>query len=132
MKILKKQIKLIAELFALFVILQSCTVYKSTNVTLDRAVQNQSKVKVVAKNNKIDKFYKVAVEDGHYYGIKRINGKTLKFPLNQEYIQSIKEKDKTTSTILTIALPVVVIVTAILISVEPFKWDLVSLFSDSQ
>ncbi|MFL1013023.1 hypothetical protein [Flavisericum labens] len=132
MKTLKKQIKLIAELFALFVILQSCTVYKSTNVTLDRAVQNQSKVKVVAKNNKIDKFYKVTVEDGHYYGIKRINGKTLKFPLNQEYIQSIKEKDKTTSTILTIALPVVVIVTAILISVEPFKWDLVSLFSDSQ
>ena len=46
MKTVRKQIKLVALLLALLVLFQGCTVYKSTPISLERAAQNESKVKV--------------------------------------------------------------------------------------
>ncbi|UKM66253.1 hypothetical protein GSB9_02834 [Flavobacteriaceae bacterium GSB9] len=122
MKTINKQLNLISLIFSVTILFQSCTVYRSDQISLGQAVAKESKVRIESKNNNIDKFHRIILEDGHYYGIKRINGKILKFALNEDYTHTVKEKDKTTSTILTIALPVVAIATLVLISQDAFKW----------
>ena len=122
MKTINKQLNLISLILSVTILFQGCSVYRSNQISLEQAAAKESKVKIVSKNNNIDKFLRIILEDGHYYGLKRINGKTLKFPLNEDYIHTIKEKDKTTSTILTIALPVGAVVTLFLISQDAFEW----------
>jgi len=109
MKTLKKQLRSITLLLAIVMIFQSCTVYKSANVTLDQAVQNESKVKVRTINNERFKFNRIGVEDGNYYGVKKNNSVVIKTPLDQNFIKTINEKDKTLSTILSIGIPVVIV-----------------------
>lgn len=109
MKKLKKQIKSIALSLSILILFQGCTVYKSTPVTLDQAVQNASKVKVMTKSSEIMKYKKIEVENGNYYGIKKAKKEMVKTPLDEKFIASIKEKDKTLSTILTIGIPVVIL-----------------------
>ena len=110
MKKLKKYLKLISLLLALVVLLQGCTVYKSTSITLSDAAQNESKVKLEPKNGKIIKFKKIIFEDGVYYGIEEKNGSTFKISLNENDISSIREKNKVASTFLTVGVISVIIV----------------------
>ena len=109
MKTLKKQFKSVALILSMLILFQGCTVYKSASVTLEHAVQNDSKVKVITKNNEKLKFMRIGIENGNYYGVKKSNGVILKTPLDQDSINIINEKDKTLSTILSIAIPVVII-----------------------
>jgi len=108
MKTQKKQINLITLLFAIVMFFQSCTVYKSANVTLDQAIQNESKVKVITMNNAKFKFKRIGVEDGNYYGIKKKNNVVIRIPLDQNFVKIIKEKDKPLSTVLSIGIPLVI------------------------
>lgn len=122
MKTLKKQLRPITWLLALVMLLQSCTVYKSTSITLDQAVQNESKVKVKTKSAENLKFKRIGVENGNYYGVKKSKGEMVRIPLNENFISSVKEKDKTLSTVLTVALPIAIIVGGLLIFQDSFKW----------
>jgi len=104
MKTLKTQLRPITLFLILLMLLQSCTVYKSATISLDQAVQNQSKVRVKTINNEKFKFKRIGVENGNYYGIKKTKGEMVKTPLNEEFIASVKEKDETASTLGTIML----------------------------
>ena len=109
MKTLKNHLKVVALFLSVLILLQGCTVYKSSSVSLEQAEQNQSKVKVITKNNEKLKFMRIGIENGNYYGIKKKNGVIVNTPLDQDFINIINEKNKTLSTILTIAIPVVII-----------------------
>ena len=84
--------------------LQSCTVYKSTTITLNQAVQTESRVNVKTTSGKHLIFQRISAENGKYYGIKKAKGELTKVPLSQEYIVSIKEKDEASSIFGTIVL----------------------------
>lgn len=109
MKTKQNLIRPIAFLLTFIMLLQGCTVYKSVPVSLEQAIQNESKVRVKTNSSERLKFNRIGVEDGNYYGVKKSNGVIVKTPLNQNFISAINEKDKTVSTILTIAIPVVII-----------------------
>jgi len=93
----------------MLILFQGCTVYKSVPISLEQAVQNESKVRVKTKSNEKFKFDRIGVEDGSFYGVKKSNNVLIKTPLNQDFIDSINEKNKTLSTVLSIAIPVVII-----------------------
>ena len=109
MKTLKKQIRPITLLLAFVILFQGCTVYKSVPISLEQAVQNESKVRVKTKNNEKYKFNRVGVENGNYYGVKKSNNIVVKTPLDQDFINTINEKDKTLSTVLSIGIPVIIV-----------------------
>lgn len=115
MKTSTRHLKVVALLFSALILLQGCTVYKSVPVSIEQAVQNESKVKVVTKTNEKFKFSRIGIEDGNYYGMKQSKGLIVKTPLDQNFINTINEKDITWSTILTIALPVGILVAGIVI-----------------
>ena len=122
MKKAKKQLNTTAIIISLLVLLQSCSVYKSDNLTLDQAVQNESRVKVKTINNEKYKFKRIEIADGHYYGVKKVKGKDIKVPLNRAEVSKINEKNKSLSTILTIASPII-ITTAFLVGIANSNWN---------
>jgi hypothetical protein len=110
MKTIKKQFKTIALILSLLILLHGCTVYKSASVSLDQAVNKGQKVKVITKDNVKLKFKRIATENGKYYGVRRsVDDKWVKILLNSDTIKTIKEKDKTLSTVLNIGIPVIYI-----------------------
>lgn len=109
MKKLKKQFNTITLFFVVVMLIQSCTVYKSTPITLDQAVQSGAKVRVKTLDNEKFKFKKIEFIDGKFQGLKKQSGFMVKTPLNQEDIKSVNEKNKTLSTVLSIGIPVVTV-----------------------
>ncbi|WP_370476987.1 hypothetical protein [Tamlana flava] len=95
-----------AQIMMLLILFQSCTIYRSTPITLDQAVKNEYKVKVITKTSGALKFKRIGVENGDYYGLIWSRGETIRIPLKEENIISVQEKNKTLSNLLVIALPV--------------------------
>ena len=108
MKTSKNYLRLVAVFFSALILFQGCTVYKST--TIQQAVQTESKVKVRTKNGETFKFSRIGTEAGNYYGVSKRNGETTKIALDENSINTIKEKDKALSAILSIGIPVIIIV----------------------
>jgi len=130
MKTLKKHLRTIASILILLMLFQSCTVYKKTTITLDQAAQKESKVKVKIINNETLKFNRISRENGNFFGIKEAQGEITKTPLDSRNVISIKEKDESSSTIVTILAVagsvVAIIVLAFLISGGPdigLSWE---------
>ena len=118
MKITKRHLNVLGLFFSALIFFQGCTVYKSTPVSIEQAIQNESKVKVITKSNERLKFNKIGIEDGKFYGEKQSKGLIVKTPLNENFINKINEKDKTWSTIISIGMPLV-IVFGVLAIVQP-------------
>ncbi len=110
MKTIKKQIKPKVLVFVLLILFQSCTVYKSANVSLEQASKKEIKTKIITSSDEKLKFKFIQTDQGKYYGVKKIEGEIVKTPLNEQYIKKIVLKDKTLSLILTIAIPLVLII----------------------
>ena len=101
---MRKHLKKIATLLCFILLIQSCTVYKSANVSLSEAANSKSRVKITSNNGSKEKFSKVELfDDGEYYGKKKI---FLVGPENvmikKDNIQKVQIADKTTSTIINV------------------------------
>jgi hypothetical protein len=108
-----KKFKTIALILSMLILLQGCTVYKSASVSLEQAALEENKVRLETKSGEKLKFIRIGVENGNYYGVKKVKGdKALNYktvPLETNYIKNVKLKDETLSTILTIVTPIVFI-----------------------
>jgi len=89
-----KKFKTIALILSMLILLQGCTVYKSASVSLEQAALVQTKVKLETKSGEKLKFIRIGVENGNYYGVKKVKGNIVKVPLETNYIKSVKLKDK--------------------------------------
>jgi len=122
MKTINIHLKIVAFLIFSMIILQGCTVYKSTTVTLDEAYKSQTKAKVLTTDNQTLKFKRIDFIDGKYYGVVLWENdeyeKLENMPLDKKNINSIKLKNKTVSTILNVGVPIVVVGGILWISVD--------------
>ena len=110
MKTLKAHLKVVALFFSVLILLQGCTVYKSANVTIDEAVKADNKVRIEKRNGERLKYYRVVeLNDGNYYGKLKIKGLFNNFLIDEDNIDKIQIKDQSTSTILTVTIPVVIV-----------------------
>ena len=110
MKTIKKHLKVFALFFSVLILIQGCTIYKSTSVTLEEASKTNNKVRVEKRNGEKVKYSKIVVlNDGNFYGVKKEKYLFNNILIDQNDIDKIQLKDKTMSTILTVAIPVVII-----------------------
>ena len=87
---------------------QSCTVYRSANVSLEDAVKSDLKVKVTFDNGKKAKYKRVILaDDGQFYGKKFKKGKET-FLIEENELKKVQLQDKTNSIILSIVAPIVI------------------------
>jgi len=109
MKTLKKQSRLTAVFMVFVVFLQSCTIYKSVPISIDQAVKNQSEVKIHTLNHDTYRFTAIEDIDGNYFGINKSAHEILRTPLNENQISTIKEKDKTLTTIFDVGVVFIIL-----------------------
>lgn len=116
MKVFYKNVKILSLLLSLSFLFQSCTIYKSSPVSLDAAVAAGRKTKITTTDHKTTRFREIQKTDTIYYGYQSINNQTVITPLDKTKIQSIKVENKTVSTLLSalcIAVPAGVLIAAI-------------------
>jgi hypothetical protein len=105
-----RHLKVVALFFSVLILFQGCTVYQSVNVTLDEAVRADNKVRIEKRNGEEVKYYRVVkFNDGNYYGKIKVNGMFDNLLIDENNIVKVQIKDQKTSTILTVAIPVVII-----------------------
>ena len=96
--------KTIAWFLTALMLFQSCIVYHKTPTTLEKASQEQIKTKITNTNGETFKYKYITYEKGVYYGyVEQDWGEFIKVPLNNEDILSVKTKNKTASTLITIS-----------------------------
>jgi hypothetical protein len=109
MKAIKIHLRIIAISLSMLMLLEGCTVYKSAPVTLDEVSKSNNKVRIKTLNNKSLKFDRIVVTtDNKIYGRSINKGEMNITPIDKDNIEKIQIKDKTMSTILSIAIPVIV------------------------
>lgn len=119
--------------------LQGCNVYQKTSVGVEEAVRSQRRVKVVTTDNVFYEFKRLQRQDGQLMGVTspgsdtanklsgypmEKEGQNVKFPLDENRLESIYLKDRTKSNLISYGIPAVVLVgTAVLIgSSVPGGW----------
>lgn len=116
-------LKIVVLFFSTLILFQSCTVYKSANVTLDEAVKADTNVIVKTNDNRTLKFKRIAFEDGSYYGVNEsykddpfvhYYKELTKTHIDVENVENIRIKNKTMSTIIPFAIPLVLLGSLIL------------------
>ena len=112
MKPLRKYLKPIALFLAVTFLMQSCVVYASNIVSLEQAAKSELQVKITKKNGEKRRFARVVLDkNGQFYGKKFVN--TVRpsntFLIDKDNIVAVQPQDKKTSTILNIAVPLVIV-----------------------
>ncbi|RED45677.1 hypothetical protein [Seonamhaeicola aphaedonensis] len=100
MKLIKINLKVVAQFLALLILSQGCTTYKSGNASLYDAAKSGSKTKIVKKNGKIETYSKVVLIDSEdFYGIKWINNKTTdSIIIDTKEVKKVKLENKKLNT----------------------------------
>ena len=119
----KKWLKALTYFLSGLILLQSCTVYRSTPVNLKQAAEQKLKTKVRTTDDKTFKFDYISYENGSFYGVRfyEMNKKSGEFdqmPLKEEEISNILIQNKPASTLVTILIVSVPIVAIAVIGIK--------------
>ena len=85
-------------------LLQSCTVYQKTSVTISEVAAAKNKVVITKTDNTKHRYRKIEQIDGQYFGIIKSNGNIVNVPLKESDIKSIRPLNKTASTLVTVGI----------------------------
>ena len=119
-------IKYLAITLSFLILLQSCNVYHTSSSTIDEAIRSADKVKIVSPEDNSYKFDHLVKIDSLVYGYakkkslaaKELSGQIILKDTDEKYAQiqlydrdiaSVHLKNPTASTLVTIAVPVVII-----------------------
>ncbi len=91
------------------IVFQSCTVYYKTHVTLKEAHESQTKVRLRTLDNKTLKYRRIGFENNRYHSLFKHENELVKMGIKEDTIETIQIKDNNKSTILSIAIPVVIV-----------------------
>lgn len=105
------------------ILLQGCTIYRKTPITLNEAAEGNKKVLVVRNNDHQFELRSVAIMDGKYYGTARVKGKLVQVPLDPSDIKTVRPLNRGASGWANaglIAVPAIIV--AALFFSDAFKW----------
>ena len=125
-------LKWIAIALSALMLLQSCKVYFKDTATLDEVVESQKRVKLKTNFNETYQFDRLQREEGLIYaytksksdtaenlsdnGVEgKLDGKYLKVQLKDETIKEYHLQNKFSSTVINIAIPVLILSGAVFI-----------------
>ena len=126
MEFSKPLLKIISIFLTVLFLLQSCKVYDSKTITIEQAIQRESKVKLKLNDNEPYYFNKLVMENNKLFGFSSFtnstteyldilgfeiikDGKYSKILLQENLIKEIHQHNKTTSIIVTILTGIIVI-----------------------
>lgn len=133
MKSLKLSFNFLSGLFLGLFLFQSCAVYEEESVSVKKAVESNSKLKLKTTHAAVYKFDEMEKDNENIYGIARMNSKTakklvadivdrnytdkfVKIAIPEESIEEIRLKYPALSTVLPAIGAIVTLGTAIIIT----------------
>ncbi|SFS94038.1 hypothetical protein SAMN04487906_2222 [Zhouia amylolytica] len=137
MKVIGMHIKSFCLVISSIMLLQSCSIYRSQSSSIDEAVTSGDKVLVLNDNLERFRFKRLVIEKDSLFGITKKNSREakrlsqlvntpyydhfIKIHLPEKDIYEIRRKNKSLSTVLTIAIPVSAFALAIILAGDPFE-----------
>lgn len=106
MRLKNLKTKTVCFLLVILLVLQSCSVYKKTPVTLAEAATADRKVLVIKSDNTKLKFTRIEQIEGSYYGRVKTRSGIDKIPLTESDLKTIRVLDKTATTVGNVAIVV--------------------------
>ena len=94
-------------LLAVMLVLQSCSIYQKTPVSLNEAAAAQTRVLVTRTNEQKVRFKRIEQIDGSYFGRKNVKGENVKIPLTESDIKSVRVLDKSKTALANVGICVV-------------------------
>ena len=89
MKVLYKRAPIVSIFLCLPFLLQCCNAYEKVPISLDKAVEANTKVKVTTAKKKY-KFRKIQRTDSIYYGLTEVRDQIVRVPIEKNEIQNIR------------------------------------------
>jgi hypothetical protein len=96
--------KLVCGTLVFAFLMQSCSVYQKTPVSISEAATTNKKVVITKTDDTKHKFRKIEQINGQYFGIIKMNGNLVNVPLVGSDIKSIRPLNKTASTLATVGI----------------------------
>ncbi|MFP4845219.1 hypothetical protein [Winogradskyella sp. PE311] len=104
---IKNRVQTVSIFLICLVLFQSCRVYHRENVSLDKAVTEQKRVKIKTIDGQKMKFKKIVLDNRQYFGIEKIKGDDVRILIDPNTIQSVRLHNKTMSIIYGIGVGIV-------------------------
>lgn len=98
MKVLYKKAPIASIFLSLSFLLQCCNVYEKVPISLDKAVEANTKVKVTTASHKKYKFRKIQRTDSIYYGLAEVRDQIIRVPIEKDEIRNIRAATVPAST----------------------------------
>lgn len=112
--ILKRKTVLVSIIMAIILTFQSCKVYHRDSVTLAQAAESGKQTKIETIYNQTFRYQKIIFEDGLYYGVLKHKDQISRFPIAENNIIKVRLQNKPLSTIYSVALPIAVVLGALI------------------
>jgi PBP1b-binding outer membrane lipoprotein LpoB len=109
MRTLNLKNKMISVLFAVALMLQSCSVYKKYPASLDEAVKANARTIVFNTDDSKHEYTRVIQIDNEYYGEIKTISATKKVALSEADIKRIKVLDNNATTLRTVGIVVLTV-----------------------
>ena len=110
---MKVHLKVLAVFLSVLILFQGCTIYRSAKVTLQEAVQADTKVKIKDKYDQTIKYKRVKFENTQFYGVTKKNNK--KVYIEEKNINSVQLRNGWLSVIFSVWLSLLPVATLDLI-----------------
>ena len=99
----------ISLVFAILILLQSCSIYRNKNISIEEAAQSEKRVRIKTKDDETLKFKKILFLDGAYYGVKATYKGEERILLQPDSLLRIQPQNKGLSILVGAAATVVTV-----------------------
>ena len=102
MKKIRNHLRICNCILIIAILCQSCVVYHKTPVTLEQAVQENTKTKILLEDGRVEKFKFVTQKDQQYFGTRMTGNGYVDIQIDENAVSKVQVKNKTASILVTV------------------------------
>ena len=102
MKKIRNHLRICSCILIIAILCQSCVVYHKTPVTLEQAVQENTKTKILLEDGRVEKFKFVTQKDQQYFGTRMTGNGYVDIQIDENAVSKVQVKNKTASILVTV------------------------------
>ena len=122
MKKIRNHLRICSCILIIAILCQSCVVYHKTP-TLEQAVQENTKTKILLEDGRVEKFKAIIRKDQHYFGMRKTGFDQVSIPINVNAVSEVRVKNEKASGVFTAVTVIVGLGTLVWIGASSFSVD---------
>ncbi len=123
MKKIRNHLRICSCILIIAILCQSCVVYHKTPVTLEQAVQENTKTKILLEDGRVEKFNSITFKDQQYFGARKTSFDQVSIPINVNAVSEVRVKNEKASGVFTAVTVIVGLGTLVWIGASSFSVD---------